>query len=65
MKYDLLKTFIIQVITYSDKTKVNIADNDAFEVPIINVSFMPLGTRIVFNTLVEDGILIKKENKQK
>ena len=65
IKYDLLKTFIIQIITYSDKTKVNIPDNDAFEVPIINVSFMPLGTRIVFNTLVEEGILIKKENNQK
>jgi hypothetical protein len=25
---------------------------------------MPIGTRIVFNTLVEEGLLIKKENKE-
>ena len=61
IKYDLIKTFIIQLITYGEKTRVKVPDNDSFEIPIINVSFMPLGTRIVFNTLVEEGILIKKE----
>lgn len=64
IKYDLIKTFIIQIITYSDKTRVNVPDNEnGFEVPIINISFMPVGTRMVFNTLVEEGMLIKKENK--
>ena len=59
IKYDLIKTFIIQLITYSDKAKIN-----DFELPVININYMPIGTRIVFNTLVEEGILIKKENKQ-
>ena len=64
IKYDLIKTFIIQLITYSDKAKMRVQDADDFEVPIINVNYMPIGTRIVFNTLVEEGILIRKENKQ-
>ena len=63
IKYDLIKTFIIQIITYSDMTDVDIPDKEgAFQVPVTNVNFMPLGTRIAFNTLVEEGILIKKQN---
>ena len=64
IKYDLIKTFIIQLITYSDKAKLNIPEANGFEIPVINVNYMPIGTRIVFNTLVEEGLLIKKENKQ-
>lgn len=64
IKYDLIKTFIIQLITYSDKAKMHLPDVNDFEVPVINVNYMPIGTRIVFNTLVEEGLLIKKENKQ-
>jgi len=64
IKYDLIKTFIIQLITYSDKAKLNIPEASGFEIPVINVNYMPIGTRIVFNTLVEEGLLIKKENKQ-
>ena len=43
---------------------MHVPDADDFEVPIININYMPIGTRIVFNTLVEEGLLIKKENKQ-
>lgn len=64
IKYDLIKTFIIQIITYSDKAKVHLPDDDDFELPVINIDYMPVGTRIVFNTLVEEGILIKKETKE-
>lgn len=63
IKYDLIKTFIIQIITYSDKARIKTPNSDDFDLPITNINFMPLGTRIVFNTLVEEGILIKKENK--
>lgn len=65
IKYDLVKTFIIQLITFDEKTTIPTGEDDkSIELPIINVNFMPLGTRIVFNTLVEEGLLIKKENKQ-
>lgn len=60
IKYDLLKTFIIQLITFSDKTKI---ENVDIEIPIVNIDFLPLGTRMVFNTLIEEQILIKKEYK--
>lgn len=63
IKYDLVKTFVIQIITYADKTKLAIPEANNFEIPVINVDYMPLGTRIAFNTLVEEGILIRKENK--
>ena len=65
IKYDLVKTFIIQLITFDEKTTIPTGEDDkSIELPIINVNFMPLGTRIVFNTLVEEGLLIKKENKK-
>lgn len=64
IKYDLIKTFIIQLITYSDKAKVELPELNGLEVPVVDINYMPIGTRIVFNTLVEEGLLIKKENKQ-
>lgn len=46
IKYDLLKTFIIQIITYASTE--------------VDIDKMPLGTRLAFNTMVEEGFLVKK-----
>lgn len=62
IKYDLVKTLIIQLITFDEKTSLPTGNGDeTVELPVTNINFMPLGTRIVFNTLVEEGLLIKKE----
>jgi hypothetical protein len=54
-KYDLLKTFIEYIIDYDDE-----AADDALGLDRA-LSQMPLGYKIVYNTLLNENILIEKE----
>lgn len=60
IKYDLVKTFIIQLITYNNTVNTVVEGNN-FDLPILDATALPFGTRLVFNTLIEMGIL--KERK--
>lgn len=46
--YDLVKIMIIQVVAYDN------ADD-------ISLDYLPFGTKIAFNTLIEEGFLIEKK----
>lgn len=64
IRYDLLKILLIQLITYSEKTKVSTQDNDSVELPMVHLDYLPLGTRIAFNSLLNEGIIKIKENQE-
>jgi hypothetical protein len=53
-KYDLLKTFVEYVIDYSDESDDTLGADRA-------LSQTPLGFKIVFNTLLNEGILKEKQ----
>lgn len=53
-KYDLLKTFIEYIIDYSDETDDTLGSDRA-------LSQTSLGYKIVFNTLLQQGIIKEKE----
>lgn len=53
-KYDLLKTFIEYIIDYEDDADDTLGSDRAF-------NETPLGYKIVFNTLLKEGILKEKE----
>ena len=55
VKYDLLKTFIEYIIDYTDETDDTLGADRA-------LSQMPLGYKIVFNTLLKENILKQKES---
>jgi hypothetical protein len=55
VKYDLLKTFIEYIIDYNDETDDTLGADRA-------LSSMPLGYKIVFNTLLKENILKQKES---
>lgn len=65
IRYDLLKLFIIQIITFVDKNSVTLPDaKDAIELPVICIEGMPLGTRLAFNTLLNASIIKLKEEEK-
>lgn len=53
-KYDLLKTFVEYIIDYSDETDDTLGSDRA-------LSQTSLGYKIVFNTLIQQGIIKEKE----
>ena len=53
-KYDLLKTFIEYVIDYEDDADDTLGSSRAFDQT-------PLGYKIVFNTLLKEGIIKEKK----
>lgn len=55
VKYDLLKTFIEYIIDYNDETDDTLGADRA-------LASMPLGYKIVFNTLLKENILKQKES---
>lgn len=65
IRYDLLKLFIIQIITFADKNSVTLPDaKDMIELPVICIEGLPLGTRLAFNTLLNAGIIKLKEEQK-
>lgn len=65
IRYDLMKIMMIQIITFSDKTRVSIPNEpNGVDIPIICIDQLPLGTRLAFNTLLKAGIIKISEQQQ-
>ena len=53
-KYDMLKTFIEYIIDHNEETDDSLGSDRALQQ-------QSLGYKIVFNTLIKEGILVEKE----